>query len=958
MVGTRCRQITVAAFVALFWLPAAASAQSAITGVVTDSSGAVLPGVTVEAASPALIEKVRTAVTDAQGRYAIPNLRPGTYNVSFTLGGFASFVRDDMTLPSDFTATIDAELRVGAIEETVTVSGQGPVVDVQNTQRTTVLPRELIDALPTGRTYAAVGALAVGIKVNEPNVGGARTAGQQRLTAYGSLPKDTTVDIDGLKSNLMQGGGDDQNDHNDGMTAEVTVQTSGLTAEVARGGPHLNLVPREGGNTFSGLTYAGYTNGSMQSDNLGDLLSRGLRAPDAVDLIYYFTSSLGGPIVRDRLWFFGSYGNNGNNNIVSNSFYPDGRPGMFDQRVKNYTLRMTWQITPKNKLTALDDYQSKWVGHDYTSGVDVATASRIRPPMQKNTGSVKWTSTVSNRLLLDTGFLLGANTLGYKYQPGIKKEPGTPEWYATASRMDINRGTTTVSPSTQELVRYTHMYLLSSAVTYVAGAHTLKSGVQWNFGRLNQRFDSSNAELTQRYRDGIPDSVLVWNTPTYSRQRMKADLGLFAQDSWQVTNQLTMSAGIRFEYLNSMVDGGSVEAGRFVPARQAAAMPNLPNWFDVAPRFGVIYDLTGDAKTAVKGTVSRYNRNYTVDLANLYDSLALQNDTRNWSDCDYVPTTSRCSGTLLPTNGDNIAQDNEIGPSNNRTFGAAPARQFDPDSKREYDLEYTLGIDREVVPGVSVAATWFLRQTYNLQQTINRLVSVADYAAFEVASPLNNEPITVYNLNPARQGLVDLLDTTADRSLARASYEGVEVTVNGRLPRGGNVFGGWSAGQAIRVTCADLSNPNTFRYCDQTEFDIPFRHNFKLAGSYPLPAGLRVGATFLSNAGAVAGDIANASLAVNWAVPATLFPGGRTQAVTVGLIPPGSEYLERWNQLDLEVKKSFRLGRVQIEPAVELYNTLNSNVVLTQNQSFGSTLGQPQRVLQGRLVRLSSQIRF
>ena len=956
----RIAHLTASICLAYCLLPATASAQSAITGVVTDTSGAVLPGVTVEAASPALIEKVRTTVTDAEGRYSIVNLRPGTYSVTFTLPGFSPFARDAIALPSDFTATVNAELRVGTLEETVTVSGETPVVDVQSTQRTTVVSRDLIDSLPTGRTFAAVGALAVGVRVSEPNVGGARTATQQRLTAYGSLAKDTTVDVDGMKSNSISAGGDDQADHNDGMTAEFTVQTGGLSAEVARGGPHINLIPREGGNTFSGATYFGYTNGSMQSDNLGNLLSRGLTAPDAVDLLYYTNLSVGGPIKRDKLWFFASYGNNGNDNIISNSFYPDGRPGIYDQRINNYTARLTWQVNAKNKITVFDDYVTKYLGHDFAFGTDVATASTSRNPKQKYTATVKWTSTLSNRLLLETGFLATANTQGRRYQAGIRKVVGTPEWYATASRQDLNRNTITMAPSIQERTENVHAYLLSSSVSYVTGSHAFKSGVQWNFGPLGWDWRGSNGELTQRYRDGVPDSVTVFNTPTFSRNRLNADLGVYAQDAWQLTRRLTITPGVRFEYLNASIQASAAPAGRFVPARGFPAVPDLPNWFNVAPRFGVAYDLTGDAKTALKARVNRYHRNFTVDLAALYDPLYLQMENRNWSDCDFIPGTSRCSGVALRTNGDNIAQDNEIGPSNNRTFGAAPDRHFDPNSKRPYDLEYSLGVEREVVPGVSVAATWFRRESYNLQQTINRLVDVSDYASFEVANPLNNgELVTIYNLNPAKQGLVDLLDTTADRSKARYSFQGVELGFTARLRNGGNMFGGWGAGKAITVACANYSDPNTFRYCDHSELDIPFRHSFRFAASYPLPLGVTIGATALSNAGSILGsNVTDPSLAVNWNVPANLFPGGRTQPVTIRLNKPGSQYLERWNQLDIELKRVFRTGKWQFEPGVDVYNVFNSNVVLTQNQNFGSALGQPQRILQGRLVRLAAQIKF
>jgi outer membrane receptor protein involved in Fe transport len=441
---------------------------------------------------------------------------------------------------------------------------------------------------------------------------------------------------------------------------------------------------------------------------------------------------------------------------------------------------------------------------------------------------------------------------------------------------------------------------------------------------------------------------------------MNADLGVYVQDSWRVTDRLTISPGVRFDYLNASIEARTADPGRFVPFRQFPDVANLPNWFTVSPRLGVAYDLTGDARTALKGTINRYQRGFTADIAIQYDPMFLQSDIRNWSDCDYSPGTSRCSGLVLPTNGDDIAQDNEIGPSNNRRFGAAPDRIFDPDSKRPYDMEYTLGVEREFRPGMSLGATWFLRQSYNFQQTINLLVNESDYSSFQVPNPLGNgEMITIYNLNPAKQGLISLFDTTADRDDARASFQGVELTLRARLPNGGAMLGGWSAGKTIRVTCANFSDPNTFRFCDHSQLDIPWRHSFKVSGSYPVPLGMIVGVTAHSNAGFLLGsNVTDGSLATNWNVPANLFPGGRTQAVTVRLDEPGSQYLERWNQLDFSVKRAFRVNAVQLEPAVEIFNAFNVNAVLVQNQNFGSSLGQPQRVLQGRLMRLAFQLTF
>jgi hypothetical protein len=939
---------TLTACLAVVMLPAAASAQSAITGLVKDSSGAVLPGVTVEASSPALIEKVRTVVSDAQGRYIIVDLRPGTYKVIFTLTGFTTFAQEKIDLPSDFTATVNGDLTVGAVEETVTVSGVSPVVDVRNAQRTTVLTRALLDAVPVPRMYQAEGALAVGTRVSDQNVGGARSAVNPRLTAHMSVTKDTTIDVDGMKMNTLVGGGDSHPDHNDAMTQEMTVQTAALGAEVSAGGPHLNLIPRQGGNAFSGATYLGYTDSAFQTSNLtDDLIKRGLQTPDSVDKVYDVNASLGGPIKRDTLWFFGSYRNVGNDNIVANSFYPDGSPGIYDQRVRNYTLRLTWQVSQRNKITVYDDYQTKYVGHLFTSGVDVATASRTRPPVIKYTNGIKWTSIVSNKLVVDAGYGTSVNSYTEKYQPGVLKAPFTPEWYATAGRQDITRGTTTTA-STPETGTYNFRYMVISSMQYVTGSHALKAGVQWHIGQT-WNMANANADLVQRTRDGVPDSVIVYNTPTRLYALMGDDLGLYLQDSWTL-KRLTINPGIRFEYFNSSAQPKAVEAGRFVPARSFQEIPDIPNWTNVAPRLGVVYNLTGDAKTAVKGSVNKYNRNFTTDFANRYNPLVLQSDTRNWSDCDFLSGTSTCSARVLSTNKDGIAQDNEIGPSNNLNFGLAPARHADPNIKRPYDIEYSLGIVRQLFTGVSVTGAWYRRDTYNLEQQLNTLISVADYASFTTPSPLNGEPVLIYNLNRAKQGIQDLLDTTAtDRAKARVNYNGLEVSFTARLPRGGNMFGGWSADKLVTVACASF-DPNTFRYCDQGQYGIPFRNDFKFAGSYPIVWGVQVGATLQSYAGS--------PLAVNWSVPANLFPGGRTQSVTVNLVEPGSTFLERWTQLDLSFRKTFSMGKYRVDGALDMFNALNSNVVLSQNQNFGSTLGQPLAVLQGRLLRLSSQIKF
>jgi hypothetical protein len=953
-----------AAVLELMLLPMSAAAQSAISGLVKDVSGGVLPGVSVEAASPVLIERVRTVVTDDQGRYTIADLRPGPYRITFALAGFTTLVRDGLELPSDFTASVNVEMKVGALAETVTVSGSSPLIDVQSSQQSINLKREVLDALPTARTYAAEGSLAVGVRVNAPNVGGARIAAQQRMMVHGANAADNTISVDGMPMMSFYSNGETQPNHNDSMTQEVTVQTSSPSAEVSDGGLFMNLIPKEGGNAISGSSFLGYTGRSFQGSNLTPALkAQGLTSGDAVDHIYDVNVDLGGPIRRNRLWFYGSFRDVGNGNIVANSFYPDGTPGIYDQAVQNYTVRLTWQAAQRHKVTAYMDRVFKHVGHAFSSGTDVLTAAQLWPTPLYYTGAIKWSSTLTDRLLLEGGFGASVNNISMIYQPGVAKTPFTPEWYATASRQDITLGTRTTA-ATPENYTYPPVYQLSGSASYVTGSHTFKTGTQWRFGPYRTSADA-NADLTQRYRNGVPDSVIVYNTPVRSTERINADLGVFAQDSWKY-RRLTINPGIRVEYFNAEIQATAVEPGRFVAFRSYPAQTNLPNWFNVAPRFGLVYDLTGDAKTALRFGANKYDVTYSTAATAPYDPLTLQSDIRNWADCDYLPGTSQCSGKVLPTNGDGIAQANEIGPVVT-PFGIN--RVADSNRKRDYNIQYNVGIDRQLFAGVSVSAAWYKRSWYNLPITINKLVDpVADYTAFQTTNPLTGQPITLYNLNPAKAGQALFFDTTStDHSKTRKDYTGIEVTVSARLPRGGNLFAGLAADRTIRVNCeapfapvgvltSDTSavripDPNAQLNCDQSVFHIPLRRDLKLVGTYPLAFGFSVGAVLQSYAGA--------EVPVSWSVPASVFPNGkRTQAITVVISDPGSRYLDRWNQLDFSLKRSFHVQRVHVDASLDMFNALNSSVVLTQNQNFGSLLGAPTSILQPRLFRISSMLKF
>src|SRR5215813_10333247 len=271
------RIIGAVAALALLLVPATARAQSTLTGVVKDASGAVIPGVTVEASSPVLIEKTRTVVTDETGGYRIVDLRPGTYSLTFTLEGFSTVTREGLELPSNFTMTVNVELKVGALQEAVTVTGASPIVDVQSTTKSQVLNRDTLDAIPSGRTIQGMGQLITGVSLNQPDIGGSKAMQQTYMSAHGSGASQTTVQVDGLLVNGIDVDGAVQNYFNSSMSQEMVYTTSGASADVSGGGVRLNMIPRDGGNRLTGSVFGGYQTKAFQTDNLTQSLKdRGL----------------------------------------------------------------------------------------------------------------------------------------------------------------------------------------------------------------------------------------------------------------------------------------------------------------------------------------------------------------------------------------------------------------------------------------------------------------------------------------------------------------------------------------------------------------------------------------------------------------------------------------------------------------------------------------------------------
>lgn len=983
---------------AVLWSSAAA-AQSAIAGTVRDASGAAMPGVTVEASSPVLIERVKSTVTDGNGGYRIADLRPGIYTVSATLTGFSTYRREGLELPADFTATVNVELKVGALEETITVTGASPVVDVASAARVQTLDRETLDTLPTGRSIFSMGQLVPGVNLSQPDVGGSRAMQQTYMSTRGLTSANNIVQVDGMMINGLDGDGAVQQYINNSFVHEMSYQTAGAGADVSPGGVRVNIVAKDGGNTFSGSFFGAWSDGSWQSDNFSDdLRSRGLRSVDKINKIWDFNLGIGGPIKKDKLWFFGSARHWGVHAPIAGTFVvPSGskvndcqagrvacEQGVDDQQIKSAVLRLTWQASSRNKLSIYFDEIDKARGHGMGAGVDVATASQVWTSPLYNDAVLKWTSPVNNRLLLEAGFAFNYEEYVIVNQEGVNKERGTAAWYAGASRSDIGTGTLWSGFGSGQGGRYPDRYTLASSASYVTAAHNIKAGFQWSWGPYENTRET-NGDLQQVYNNGVPLRVNVYNTPLRYQDNLNADIGIFVQDSWAL-DRLTLNYGARWEYHNSEVAEEESPAGRFQPARKYGPI-QMPIWKDVAPRFGLVYDLFGNAKTAVKFSFNRYNESRTTFFANRYNPLAVQSFALPWTDangddiaqgergCTFLTAGCEINFATLPT-----------------TFGQPRLNTVDPDFKRVYNLETAIGVQHELISRMSVSANYYRRSFHNLRVTDNLLRTMADYRAYNLFHPITGQPFQVFDVTPAAARRVENFDTNSDgRSHI---YHGVDLTINGRLPRGAMLFGGLVTERNQRNICDEPDDPNLLLFCDDAQNDIPWRPTFKLSGSVPLAFGVTVSATWQDLAGRPLGLTTTAGnkisgpgygdsgspVGTNWQITNTgrypancpapcpagqlIFPAGSTQLtsafIQVPLVAPGTEFLPRIRQLDLSIAKWFQVGGTRLQGQVDIFNVNNSNAItqVLSTLNGNPAYRQPSSVLQARMIRLGVQLKW
>jgi hypothetical protein len=942
-------------------VPRMVTAQSAIAGVARDVTGAVLPGVTVEVSSPALIEKVRATATDQAGQYRVVDLRPGTYAVTFTLPGFTTVKREGVVLDANFTAPVNAEMRVGALTETITVTGESPIVDVQNTMRREVVNRELLDTLPTGRDFQTIGNVLPGVTMGRFDVGGSSTAQSGTLVAFGSRGADFQLKIDGMHANNSFGEGWFNGIyHNEAVFQEMSYTVSGGNAENQAAGVSVNMIPRTGSNTFAYEFLGTYANSSFQGANIDDeLRARGFNpAAGGLDKLWDANGNVGGPILRDKLWFFASGRHWGFAENVPNVFWgqsdprvtpPNAEQAKDDTKLKSGDLRLTTQLG-STRLTGSYSNGPRWRRHFGIENRGGSPESFASYPNDASVTQVKATTTLNSRMLLEAGFSRIWWYAILEAQPDTRLATcfvafalcpqGTD--YGDIRKRDLTLGWNYNAPTTYNGTFASPRNSYMASASYVTGGHNMKVGLMYDTGYRTIVTPMNNGGLQQQYRLGAPDSVVLQTVPSVQDTSIDREVSVYVQDAWTV-GRLTFNPGLRIEYIKGSVRDQTAPAGRFLPERvfTQADYVTIPSFADVSPRFGVAYDVFGSGKTALKANFGKYVQSFSSNLGDDYNPMGGGTDTRTWRDL----------------NGDDVAQEDELGPSTNLNFGKpGNVTTPDPDLKRPYQLLYSAGVQQELLPGLSGSVNYYYRKYYRDFWVDNVATTHADYSTIPIPDPRGNgETITVYSIAPARLGVIDnrRLNSTENGR----QYHGIDLSFNARLRNGTQLQGGVTTGTLHEQIC-QVDDPNALRYCDAS---YPFINHYKLSGTYPLPFGFRLSGVFQSAPGTQSardGGNVGKDLNVAYSVGRAIAPGLTQTTVNVRLNEPGTVFLDRVNQVDFAVSRDFRAGRVRVRPQFDFFNAFNNNAITQVNTSFGPSLLQPQSILNPRLIRFNVRVSY
>jgi hypothetical protein len=940
--------------------PAAAQGVGAIGGTVADASGGVLPGVTVTLSSAeGTVGSNRETTTDERGAYQFLRLVPGTYSVTAELQGFRRASQDKIVVDADVTARADLRLEVGATEESVTVSGQSPLLDTTSALNQTVLTRAQLDALPNRVNVWSIARVIPSVTLDKVDVGGSESFLNSTATVHGTSSENKYM-IDGMDVSSTDGNGTIAAFYLDPYTYhEANYQIGAGNAETQNGGLTFSMITRTGTNQFHGGGMFSGANHAMGFANYSDELKAQLLAAvppkalaanpnivpgadiqDIWDTGFWMT----GPILRDRLWFSFSAHDQALDQYVLGSYNADGTQVLDDNRMWTLGTKVAWQMTKNGQLSYFNNLQYKLIGHRAGGGTFADSAARNYNYKYPDVHQVKFTSPVTNRFLVDF------SASRFRADDWFGQEP---EVAADAiSHFDSVTSTYTVALPTY---RDNEMYrdVFNASFSYFLSAHNLKFGYQYmKAGEQNSNWSTSGMRAV--FRSGVPDSVNTYNTPA-GFEEWDRDQSLYVQDRWTPVSRLTLNVGLRFDTNYGWQPVTCQQTTPFLQGQCWPANDGVPDFHAFAPRVSVVYDLSGDGRTALKFNASRFNQPIGMSLAvrvnpngASFGAAGATSDTRAWTAC-RAGQTSGCD-----LNGDLLPQMNELGPSSGFNFGNV--NHYSPDLEWPVANEYRVEFQRQLPGSVVASLGYTRRETRRNIGSRNLAVPMDSYIPLQVTEANSHAQVTVYNQNPALKGKFDVL--WANDPAEDTAYNGADVTLNKRMSNGWALMGGFTVNHTVGDTQAatvastgqpagDLNNPNlTFR---DGVVGNDSTYSWRLSGVYQFPYQLFVSGTWQYYTGFP--EFTTVSVGNN---TVSLTQG----TTTVTVAPRGDTRLPSVRSLDVTVRRTFAFGSKTIAPRLDLYNLTNAATILARTTQLGPTYGQASSIQRGLLIKAGFDVNF
>jgi hypothetical protein len=926
------------------------TATQAVIGQVTDSSGGVLPGVTVSATSPALQVPSVTAVTNEVGEYRLAPLPIGVYQLTFELQGFGTTRREDVRLTSGFVARVDVVLGINTLSEVVTVSGAAPVVDVTSTSSSTRIPEELVDATPTtrngmislmqmapgARTFVEVG----GNNIQENPA--ARVFGQggefwYTLEGIGIVGTGNQWDLQTLE--------------------ETRVQTMGTDAEFPTRGLQLNAIVKSGGNDYHGGLLLGLANKRFQSSNIDEELNAiGITSGNALKKQFDFGGDLGGYLVRNKLWFYGAFRQRGAESTVLQCFQPDGE-SCYDMAGQKFgTGKASFQLSPAQRF----------IGFMYWHGKkEIGKSNELQAwdAREESTGAIRnakgeWQGVRGDSLVASVQ--MG----GYRFN-NIVQANGTEAGRFDIATERLTRENIVAGDDTRNFRLHSTGALTWYKPNAFRGNHEIKTGFDYVYTETGKGLHTPGPNYQLVFDNEVPYQVAFFNAPVQPLNAWKY-LGLYVRDTWTMGRRLTLNVGARFANDRVYVPEQCREAAKapsdvFFPARCFDEV-RLNTWNSIAPRARASYDLFGDGSTVIKGGWGRYDRMRQAGDVNRFNPNSIVYNNFFWRDL----------------NGNNDYDAGEVnldvnGPDFDRSTGSefadVPPKTIVNTNERQPKLdEYSIALERQLISNFGVRVTALHTHYRDVFRSQNNL---RPYDAYNI--PVTNQDpgpdgivgtgddgglITYFEYSPALAGAEFEEFMVVNDSGIDPKHTAIELAGVKRLSNRWQLMVSYSATKKDKPNISAL-NPTGFAAAvgpdggsldpnsEINRADKTWEWDFKAMGSYTFPYDILVSSIFDHRSGdAFARQVQ--------------FRGGETiRSIVLNVEPIGSQRLPNLNLLSLRFEKAFRvLEAHKLAVQVNLYNALNANTATSVQPRAGSTFLRPRAVLPPRLLELSMAYTF